>query len=73
MVTDLEKSLYTGVIIFSYRISWKMEGKTGPGIIMQRPVILDLPIETSVSFRCIIQLILSNPMGEQERDMMSDR
>lgn len=66
-------SLCRGVIIFSYQISWKMERKNGPGIIMQRAVILDLPVETSVRFRCIIQLILSNPMGKQEREMMWDR
>lgn len=68
MVTDLEKSLCRGVIIFNYQISWKMEGNVNPGIVMQRSVILDFPIKTSNSFRCIIQLILSNPMGERERD-----
>lgn len=73
MVTALEKSLCRGVIIFNYRISWKMERKTSPGTIMQRPVIPDLPTETSVSFRCISQFILSNPMGEKERQLKKDR
>lgn len=73
MVTDLEKPLCRGVIILSYQISWKMEKKTGPGIIMQRPVIVDLPIKTSVSIHCIIQLILSNPMEEKERELVWDR
>lgn len=68
MVTDLEKSLCRAVIIFNYQISWKMEGNVNPGIVMQRSVILDFPIKTSISFHCIIQLILSNPMGERERD-----
>lgn len=50
-----------------------MARKTSPGIIMQRPVILDLSTETSVSFRCISQFILSNSMGEQERKLKRDR
>lgn len=70
MVTDLEKLVCRGVIILNYQISWKMEGNVNPGIVMQRSVILDFPIKTSVSLRCIIQLILSNPMGEREREMM---
>lgn len=40
---------------------------------MQRPVTLDLPTETSVSFHCISQFILSNPMGEQETELKRDR
>lgn len=73
MVTALEKSLCRGVIIFSYQISWKMERNTGPGIIMLRPVILDLPTETSASFRCLSQFISSNLMGEQEKELKKDR